>query len=127
MKFRPLNEPFQMSLGQRGEIRAWQYLLEQGFSILAKNHRSFLGEIDVVAKKNGRLYFIEIKTRRSSRFGLPQEAVDRNKQHKILRLAENYLKEKKLWGSPVSLSVLAVFWQKNREPSFRFFENGIEG
>lgn len=127
MKFRPLQEPFHMTLGQRGEICAWHYLTQQGFSILEKNYRNCLGEIDVVAKKNGRLYFVEIKTRRSGRFGLPQEAVDRNKQRKISRLAESYLKEKKLWGSPVSLSVLAIFWQKDSEPSFRFFENGIEG
>lgn len=106
-------------------MQGWKYLLDRGYKILEKNYRCPLGEIDVVAEKDKRLVFLEIKTRTSGRFGLPQEAVTALKQRKLLRLAEWYLKDKKKGDVRVSFEVLAVFWKNAGEPEFRLIENAF--
>ena len=79
-------------LGAYGEDLACKYLQAKGYVILERNFRCRrFGEIDIVASKAGVLSFIEVKTRRSSRYGKPAEAVTLAKQRKIYRVAEYYL------------------------------------
>jgi len=125
MKLEPKKEPFRLSLGQRGEMIAWGYLVRAGFKILDKNYRCKIGEIDVVAKKAGRLFFIEVKTRNSSDRGRPEEAVGMIKQKKLIHLAEWFRKEKKLEKMPVSFAVLAILWNQG-DPQLRFIDNAFE-
>jgi putative endonuclease len=112
-------EPFSMPLGERGEMVAWAYLVNEGYRLLEKNYRCPLGEIDVVAARGGRLAFVEIKTRRHHGLGLPEEAVDAAKQKKLVRLAQYYLKEKNREDARVSFDVLSVTWRDGEEPEFR--------
>ena len=80
------------SLGRYGEDLACKYLQAKGYKILKRNFRCRrFGEIDIVASKAGVLSFIEVKTRRSSRYGKPAEAVTLAKQRKIYRVAQYYL------------------------------------
>ena len=125
MKFSPVKRPFNLSLGQRGEMLGWKYLLDNGYKIIEKNFRCKLGEIDVIAEKNSRIVFIEIKTRASKRFGLPQEAVTRIKQEKLIQLAEWYLKQKNLRDPWVSFEVLAISISPDQEPKFLLIENAF--
>ena len=79
-------------LGLYGEDLACKYLQAKGYVILERNFRCRrFGEIDIVASKAGVLSFIEVKTRRSSRYGKPVEAVTLAKQRKIYRVAQYYL------------------------------------
>ena len=79
-------------LGIYGEELACKYLQAKGYVILERNFRCRrFGEIDIVASKAGVLSFIEVKTRRSSRYGKPAEAVTLAKQRKIYRVAQYYL------------------------------------
>lgn len=79
-------------LGLYGEDLACKYLQAKGYVILERNFRCRrFGEIDIVASKAGVLSFIEVKTRRSSRYGNPAEAVTLAKQRKIYRVAQYYL------------------------------------
>lgn len=79
-------------LGLYGEDLACKYLQAKGYVILERNFRCRrFGEIDIVASKAGVLSFIEVKTRRSSRYGKPTEAVTLAKQRKIYRVAQYYL------------------------------------
>lgn len=79
-------------LGIYGEDLACKYLQAKGYVILERNFRCRrFGEIDIVASKAGVLSFIEVKTRRSSRYGKPAEAVTLAKQRKIYRVAQYYL------------------------------------
>ncbi len=80
------------NLGRKGEELAKRWLKKYGYVILETNYRSKLGEIDIVALDEGVLVFVEVKTRSSSRFGSAKEAVDRNKQKRIIRVAQEYLK-----------------------------------
>jgi putative endonuclease len=113
-------------LGTRGEIAAAEYLRNKKFKILQKNYRCGMGEIDLIAEKGGRIHFIEIKTRSGHGFGAPEEAVDRKKQAKVVKLAEWYLQTMKLRDPRVSLDVLGVTWKENGEPVFRFIEGAFE-
>ena len=83
-------------LGDAGEDLAASALKRQGYKILERNYLTPLGEIDLIARQGKALVFIEVKTRRGERFGAPQEAVSLGKQNKLRRLADYYLKQKRL-------------------------------
>ncbi len=116
---------FHLSLGKRGEMIGWNYLLEEGYRILDKNYRCKIGEIDVVAQKKGRIVFIEIKTRRSLGFGGPEESVHPAKQRKLVQLALWYLKEKRMEDAACAFHVLAITFKENKEPEIRFIEDAF--
>lgn len=78
-------------LGGRGEELAVRYLRKRGYKVIERNYRCLWGEIDLIARNKGTLVFVEIKTRSSSGFGLPQEAVDRFKQGKLVQVAKAYM------------------------------------
>lgn len=81
-------------IGVWGERVAAGYLEKLGFRILARNVRTPHGEIDLVAQaSDGELVFVEVKTRTSGSFGLPEEAVDARKLEHLFRAAEAYLLE----------------------------------
>ena len=127
MKLSPKKESFRISLGTRGEIIACDYLRRRGYRILEKNFRCKMGEIDVIAEKEGRLRFIEIKTRSGPEFGRPEEAVHPAKQRKIAMLAMWYLKEKGKDGISVSFDVLAVDWNPSEgSPVFKLIQDAFE-
>lgn len=102
------------------------FLKEHGYEILEKNYQCKLGEIDVIARRGGRLAFIEIKTRTSAQFGVPQEAVDLKKQEKIFKVAQWYIKEKKLVKSPVAFDVVAILWKEGQTPEMRLIADAFE-
>jgi putative endonuclease len=95
-------------LGDHGEDLAAAALKKQGYKILERNYVTPLGEIDLIARQGKVTVFVEVKTRTGSRFGDPQESVHRAKQAKLRRLADYYLKAKRLTGSPVRFDVVAV-------------------
>lgn len=87
-----MNTRSRIDLGKYGEDLACRYLQGHGYSILARNFRCHrFGEIDIIACKQSVYSFIEVKTRVSTRFGRPAEAVTLAKQRKIYRCAEYYL------------------------------------
>lgn len=74
-------------LGRAGEERASRHLRAQGYVILDRNWRCDQGEIDIVAMHDDRLCVVEVKTRRSDRYGHPFEAIDTRKRQRLWRLA----------------------------------------
>ena len=95
-------------VGNAGEDLAAAALKKQGYKILERNYRTPLGEIDLIARHQGFLVFLEVKTRRSLHFGQPQEAVSPAKQKRLKRLADYYLKQKRLGEVPVRFDVVAI-------------------
>ena len=88
-------------LGTYGERMAVRYLTDRGFDVLEQNWRCDRGEIDIVARDGGCLVVCEVKTRRSTTFGQPIEAVDHRKLARLRRLAAAWLAERRAVGSPV--------------------------
>jgi putative endonuclease len=126
MKLTPHPGPFRFSFGERGEAAACEFLKKNGYEILEKNYKCKLGEIDVIARRRGRLAFIEIKTRASDQFGTPQEAVNLPKQEKIFKVAQWYLKEKRVVKVPISFDVVAILWEKGQPPEMRLITDAFE-
>lgn len=79
--------------GGWGEERAARYLRLRAYRILEKNYRCRLGEIDLIASRGGFLVFVEVKLRRTDRFGEAREFVGRSKQERILATAQLWLQE----------------------------------
>ena len=125
MTYRPLSKPFHISLGERGEMIAWGYLVKQGYKILEKNYRCKIGEIDVIAERERRITFIEIKTRRHHGFGRPEESVHAFKQRKLIQLAQWYLKEKRKTEAAISFDVLAITFPEEGVPEIRLIPNAF--
>lgn len=86
------NHPFNCrAVGSEYETLACEYLIQQGYRILHRNFRCRQGEIDLIARDQGYLVFIEVKYRRNRGEGDPSEAVDARKQARILHTARYYM------------------------------------
>ncbi len=96
------------TLGIKGEAAAVSFLKKQDFTILETNYRTKSGEIDIIAKEGDTTCFIEVKTRRSLKKGLPKEAITWAKQQKIIQSATFYLKKKGLLNSRIRFDVIEV-------------------
>jgi putative endonuclease len=79
------------ALGQAGEDRAAAWYRAHGYAILHRNWRCREGELDLVARRGRELVFVEVKTRRTDRFGTPAEAVTPAKQRRLRALAGRYV------------------------------------
>jgi len=88
-------------LGKIGEDMAESMLFSEGYTILERNFRSYYGEADIICKKDGVLFFVEVKTRTSEKFGEPYEAVDEVRQFRMKKTAEYYLYRKYDGDEPV--------------------------
>lgn len=101
-------------LGKYGEDVATRFLLQKDYKIIERNFRCRQGEIDIIAKDKEKLVFVEVKTRSNFNFGLPVEAVDRNKISHILKSAKVYLKLKNIKNTLIRFDVIEVYVLKNR-------------
>ncbi|OOZ14865.1 YraN family protein, partial [Solemya velum gill symbiont] len=79
------------SSGTTAENLALNYLQKRGLSLVTKNYSCRCGEIDLIMQDSGALVFIEVRYRKSTRFGLPEETVDSRKQRKLILTAQRYL------------------------------------
>ncbi|MBW2108349.1 MAG: YraN family protein [Deltaproteobacteria bacterium] len=96
------------ALGEAGECLAVEALKKSGYKIIEINHRSRLGEIDIIARERGTLAFVEVKTRRTDGFGAPKTAVTREKQRKISMVALEYLKQTGQMDEDARFDVVAI-------------------
>jgi len=83
--------------GQQGEEIAANYLSDKGYSLLERNWRFKHWEVDIIASKNNKLHFIEVKTRNSMRFGKPEESITREKMNHLKNAAEAYQYQHPEW------------------------------
>jgi putative endonuclease len=97
-------------LGLRGEELALSYLSGLGYHLLVKNYRCRIGEVDLIMEDGPVLVFVEVKARRSTLYGLPQEAVGRVKQAKIRRLAQHYLVTRRMKERQLRFDVVAILF-----------------
>lgn len=95
-------------LGERGEDAAAAYLERAGMTIVERNWRRQVGEIDIVALDDRTLVFCEVKTRRTAAKGTPDEAVTKAKQRTYGRLAAAYVQENDLSDTPVRFDVVSI-------------------
>ena len=97
-----------LNIAKIGESLAVKHLKARGCEILAQNYRARRGEIDLIARDGEFIVFVEVKTRRSLRFGLPQAAVTLQKQRQISKVALAYLQAQNLLDAPCRFDVIAI-------------------
>ena len=100
--------------GSSGERIAEEYLKKEEYDILARNFRTRLGEIDIVASKGEYLVFVEVKARKSEAYGFPSESVTYAKQRKISMVASQYIKLNMYFGAAVRFDVVEVYLTEGR-------------
>ena len=93
--------------GNKGEELAADYLTAHGFKIIERNWRFRYAEVDIIAAKNDRLHFFEIKTRTSDKFGKPEESMSHKKMRMLKTAAEEYQYKHMQWKY-VQFDVLAI-------------------
>ena len=116
-----------ITLGKSGEDYACRELERHGYEILARRFRTRMGEIDIVAREGGTLVFIEVKARRSTRFGEPCEAVDWRKQQTIARIAAEYVLRYGIGDAQCRFDVVSIVFGDGLRPRLAIFRNAFDG
>ena len=120
------------STGARGERAAAKYLKQHGYRIIARNLRSRMGEIDIVAQASDRrtIVIVEVKTRAIEDAGvagiLPEEHVNRQKQRKLAALASQLVNRYRLEDRPIRFDVIGVDLVARGTPVIRHYEGAFE-
>ncbi len=112
--------------GQEGEATAERYLRRKGYRIVAKNLRSTLGELDLVAEDGRVLVFVEVKARRSENFGGAIHAVHRQKQEKLIQLASQYLAKHHLTDRTCRFDVVLLQGTDASTPQIEHIQNAFD-
>jgi putative endonuclease len=108
--------------GDLGEKMAVEYLTARGYVILHQNWRHKHWEVDIIATQNNILHFIEIKTRRTKKFGLPEEKVSKKKLENLINAAEIYLYENPQWKQ-IRFDILSILILKDKPVEFFMIED----
>jgi len=112
-------------LGEEGERAAERFLRSQGYTIVERNYRCRVGEIDLIALERKVIVFVEVKTRRHDGTGAPLEAVTEHKQRKICGAAQYYLSAHRLHDRDARFDVVGVWWEDGM-PRCELLRNAFE-
>ena len=115
------------ALGKAGESLAAKELERRGYHIVARNWRCLVGEIDIVAEKEGTLVIVEVRTRRGDERGTPEESITPAKQAKLIEVALTYMQEHNAQDRDWRIDVVAVELSPRGELArLDVIENAIE-
>lgn len=109
-------------LGKEGEERAVQWLITKGYTLLHRNWRHSYHEIDIIASKGKFLHFIEVKARKASSLGNPEDSVTKKKFKNLQKAADEYL-----FRNPghqwIQYDILSITVQKNGDADYFLIED----
>ena len=115
-------------LGRRGEELAGRHLESLGYSILVRNHRTGSGEIDLVAKDQDTLVFVEVRTKRGNTHGSPEESITPSKKAHLIASAQEYLQQTNDTDADWRIDLVAVeLDSRGRLLRVEVLENAVEG
>lgn len=118
-------------LGKKGEEIAVEFLKKKGYKILERNFifqfsRRQKGEIDIVAKKGEKIFFIEVKSQRGEKEIPPEQKVNFSKARKLIDCAEYFLSKNKIpFDVPWQIDIISVHFLENGKTKIFHFENAI--
>lgn len=111
-------------IGRQGEEIAVEFLRKRGFEILETNWRYHHLEVDIIAKDGDMLVFVEVKTRATSYFGYPEEAVSPQKIRRLLNASEAYILEKDYNGDS-RFDLISIILPSGKPPELEYFEDAF--
>ena len=114
-------------IGLLAEGVARHYLLSKGYKILAANYKFSFGELDIVAEKDEKVVFFEVKALKKEYEGFePEMRVDSKKRNKLAGLAYAFLDNKKLKDRPWQIDIISVvFDSENKKAKIKHFKNAV--
>ena len=112
------------SVGDWGEREAARYLKRQRYELLERNWRVRMGEIDIIAQKDGELVFVEVKASSTLSAIAPEYRVGMRKQKKLRTLAQAYLRNRTDMPESVRFDVISL-WRDGKETKLRHIENAF--
>lgn len=101
-------------VGRIGEDSVAYYVEKIGCSILERNYRIDIGEIDIIFMESNCLVFGEVKTRRSYNYGMPSESVNQKKREKIISVAKHFIISKNLFNIDVRFDIFEVYFKERK-------------
>lgn len=100
------------AVGKIGEKMAIEHLKSKKYQIVSQNYRTRYGEIDLIAKKENKLVFVEVRTKRNEQFGSPEDTLNQKKLKKVWANAQAYIKIKK-WPGPGQIDAVCLVLNKD--------------
>ena len=108
--------------GNTGEALAAMYLSERGYKILHQNWRHSHWEVDIIAEKDSILHFVEVKTRKTKKFGHPEESVGKKKMQNLINAAEAFVYQNPQWKR-IQFDILSITILKDEPVEYFLIED----
>jgi putative endonuclease len=108
-----------------GEDAAADYLIAKGYSVIHRNIRFPEGELDIVAKWEKTLVFVEVKTRKTENYGSPSLSVSVEKQRRQVAMASRFISICRLWEVPIRFDIVSVVLPPRQVPKIEHIENAF--
>ncbi|MDO8602637.1 MAG: YraN family protein [Candidatus Omnitrophota bacterium] len=112
--------------GRKGEEQAIACLRKNGYKIIEKNYRTKLGEIDIIADDKGVISFVEVRSKNSPGFGLPEETINKKKKAQISKIALAYIKQCNLMDKSCRFDVVCIQGVDSPEPEIKLIKDAFE-
>ena len=114
------------AIGNRGEELAAAFLERNGFKLIERNFRCKGGEVDIVAKDGKTLVFVEVKSRKTLTYGVPQLAVTPFKQRQISKAALTWLTRNRKHDHPARFDVIAIILESSYQHQLEHIKNAFD-
>jgi putative endonuclease len=114
------------ALGAWGEALAQKYLENHGYEIIERNYRCGFGEIDLICLEAAVWCFVEVKTRKNSRFGLGYQAITPVKQQHLIKAAATYLDKTGLGEVAARFDVVSIDFRSSTSYRITLIRNAFE-
>jgi len=114
------------TVGSRGEELAAAFLERNGFALVERNFRCKGGEVDIIAKDGTTLVFVEVKSRKTLTYGVPQLAVTPFKQRQISKAALTWLARNHKHDSPARFDVIAILLENDYSHQIEHIKNAFD-
>ena len=113
-------------LGAQGERIAAAHLETCGLVVSERNYRTRYGEIDLIARDGEQIVFTEVRTRRSTAYGTPEESLTPRKQARLVKAALEYIEERSLHATPWRIDLVAITLNPDGPADIRRYEFAVE-
>lgn len=119
-------EDSRKELGQKGEKAAQLFMQDRGMEILDTNWKCSYGEVDIIAKEGDVLVFCEVKTRKTTSAGIPEEAVTEAKQRRYIKCARVYLSRSAVPHKEIRFDVIGIYALNETQALLRYARNAFD-